>query len=65
MKLGCVNLRYFRAHCCSKFARTAHVKLTAKLTNQSELTQIPNVGGVNGGGDKGKEKSDRFEPVSA
>ena len=57
-------MRYFRAHCCSRFARTAHVMLMAKLMNQSELTQIPNVDGVNGGGEEGREISDRFEPVT-
>ena len=59
-------MRYFRAHCCSRFARTAHVMLMTKLKNQSELTQTPNVGGVNGGGEEGREiVLDRFELVSA
>jgi hypothetical protein len=40
--------------------------LITKLKNQSELTQTPNVGGVNGGGEEGREiVLDRFELVSA
>ena len=40
--------------------------LMTKLKNQSELTQIPNVGGINVGGEEGREiVLDRFELVSA
>jgi hypothetical protein len=36
-----------------------------KLKNQSELTQMPYVGGVNGGGEEGEGILDEFGSVSA
>ena len=36
--------------------------LITRLKNQSELTQTPNVGGMNVGGEEGREILDIFEP---
>src|SRR6266702_972138 len=43
---GCVSLIYRRTHCCNNVASKAHVRLMAKLKNQSELTQMAYIGGV-------------------
>jgi len=43
-------MRYRRAHCCKDVANIAHVRLIAKLKNQSEFTQMAYLGGKKSGG---------------
>ena len=60
---------YLRAHCCSNVARRAHVRLIAKLRNQSELTQMACFDGekVEDGLDsiEGMEMCDRLASASS
>jgi hypothetical protein len=45
-----VILRYRRAQYCNNVASIAHVRLMFKLKNQSEITQMEDMGGEKGGG---------------
>ena len=47
---GRIILRYRRAHCCNNVASIAHVRLMFKLKNQSEFTQMEDIGVEKGGG---------------
>src|SRR6266702_5915398 len=50
-----VILMYRHAHCCSNMARRLHVRLMARLKNQSVLTQTVYVCGENASGIDGVE----------
>ena len=58
-------VRYRRAHCCNIVASRAHVRLIAKLRNQSELTQIAYFGGEKGGGLAGMARIDERDTLGS